>query len=451
MEKFFPFNPLNHKSVFLQPERLVLPFPWIEHIPFASFLVEVLKPGVIVELGVHTGNSYCALCQAVQQNKLPTQCFGIDTWKGDDHAGFYGPEILSNLKLYHDPLYGHFSRLIESTFDEAEIFFSPGSVDLLHIDGCHAYSRVKHDFETWLPKLSPKGIVLLHDTNVHSQDFGVWKLWADIAPRYPSFEFSHGNGLGVLALNSGQPEPLRHFFDLSREQLTTLGNLFYLLGSRLTYHCLNIDFQNKFLERKQQLSVLIKSLDERRPKLVKSSENSPEQRNYCQGKGAQSISFSQGVLDWDLQITKLSQSITKMMVELDTIRSSTCWRLTQGLHKIKKTRFWILVHIFFLLLGQRSLRPIRRYNEYKTVSRHHLFDQVYYLNCYGDVFLSGMDPAWHYILAGALENRDPSRLFNTALYLEQYPELLVSGINPLFHYIRFGYSNGPATNQSSNE
>lgn len=183
------------------PKWLKEPYSWVGHIPFASWLVRVGKPRTIVELGTHSGNSYFAICQAVKQYETGSKCYAVDTWQGDAHALSYGEEIYDMVRKNNEENYASFSKLLRMTFDEALSKFEDGSVDLLHIDGLHTYEAVKHDFETWLPKLAPGAIVLFHDTNVRKDDFGVWKYWAELKAQYADgIEFLHSHGLGVLQI-----------------------------------------------------------------------------------------------------------------------------------------------------------------------------------------------------------------------------------------------------------
>jgi glycosyltransferase involved in cell wall biosynthesis len=217
--------------LFWRPARLGVESAWYGHVPFAHWLVAAHRPGSIVELGAHNGVSYAAFCEAVLREQIDARCLAVDTWQGDKHAGFYGDEVLADLRLFHDQRYGGFSTLLRSTFDEALAAVPDGSVDLLHVDGRHLLEDVTHDFETWRVKLSPRAVVLFHDTNERAHDFGVWRLWGRLARDYPSFEFLHGHGLGVLAYGaevSGAVADLCRLADgrevnAIRERFATLG------------------------------------------------------------------------------------------------------------------------------------------------------------------------------------------------------------------------------------
>jgi hypothetical protein len=113
-----PLSPIFRQSMFWIPDRQA-PSAWDEHVPFAFWLVDVLRPAMIVELGTYHGVSYSGFCQAVKSLSLPTCCFAIDTWKGDQHTGFYGDEVHREFVAFHDKHYSAFSRLVRSTFDEA--------------------------------------------------------------------------------------------------------------------------------------------------------------------------------------------------------------------------------------------------------------------------------------------------------------------------------------------
>jgi hypothetical protein len=172
---------------------------WTGHLAFASDLIAATQPGLIVELGTHWGESYFTFCQTVEQCGLSALCYAVDHWLGDEHAGRYGEEVFEDVRQYNERYYRQFSYLLRTNFDDAAAQFADGSIDLLHIDGLHTYEAVSRDFRTWLPKVSPNGIILLHDICPRHLDFGVWRLWDEIKAEFPdTFEFHHSWGLGVV-------------------------------------------------------------------------------------------------------------------------------------------------------------------------------------------------------------------------------------------------------------
>ncbi len=191
-------------------------YPWLGHVYFAYDLVANTKPKVIVELGVARGISFFAFCQAIKDSKLKTKIYGIDTWEGDKHTGQYDQKIFAQVKNINSTYYPKLNTsFFKQTFDKAVPKFTDSGIDLLHIDGYHTYEAVAHDYQTWLPKMSANGIILFHDIIEKRSDFGVYKLWKILQKKYPTYQFSHSHGLGVVFL--GQNNPLADFVALDLE------------------------------------------------------------------------------------------------------------------------------------------------------------------------------------------------------------------------------------------
>jgi glycosyltransferase involved in cell wall biosynthesis len=287
------------------PNSLQFPNAWAGHLPFAAWVIQEISPKIFVELGTHSGNSYFSFCQSVLEAGISTKCNAVDTWHGDEHAERYSEDVFDKVNAHNAEHYAGFSRLLRMTFDDAVTCFADESIELLHIDGLHTYEAVRHDFETWLPKLAPGAVVIFHDTRVCERDFGVWRLWEELQARYPSnLEFVHSHGLGVLQLNNAPDDKRLEWLQPNSPEKLRLINYFAALGSRQVERF-------ELNELKQHTANLTQAVAEREGQIV---------------------NLNQAVAERDGQIVNLNQAVAERDGQLAALYNSRSWRITRPLH-----------------------------------------------------------------------------------------------------------------------
>jgi methyltransferase family protein len=332
---------------FWLPELVPPDSAWLEHAPFAFWLIGALRPRSLVELGTHRGFSYFAFCQAVLRLQLETRCYAVDNWKGDEHAGFYGEEVFHSVCDENERRYSAFSTLIRSTFDEASHYFTNESIDLLHIDGRHFFDDVKHDFETWQTKLSNQAVVLFHDTNVRERDFGVFRFWEQLCRTHPHFEFLHGHGLGILGIGKALPDRVLTLFaaQANSEARTGIQRVYSRLGSGVTLK-FRVDAKIAALDetlslRSNEIAGLQQALSDRDAKIaaldqslsVRSTKVSALQQALSD-RDAKIAALDQSLSVRSTEVSALQQALSDRETRLTAIESSTMWRATKPLRAV---------------------------------------------------------------------------------------------------------------------
>ncbi len=199
-------------SAFFRPgykaiEDLV-PSDWAGHIPFMFALIDCLKPRRYVELGTRRGASFFAFAQAVREAQIESEAIAISPWAGtpdevdDTECAFEDFTFIARK-------YADFAGYLRMAPEDALHRFSDGSVDLLHLDGFYDYETLSRTLEAWTPKLSPMGVLMVHDIHSHGGDFGVWRIWSELQAKFPTIEFSHSQGLGIACLGRNSSPDLK--------------------------------------------------------------------------------------------------------------------------------------------------------------------------------------------------------------------------------------------------
>jgi glycosyltransferase involved in cell wall biosynthesis len=406
------------------PHSLQFPNAWVGHIPFAAWVIQEVSPKIFVELGTHSGNSYFAFCQSVAEAALSTKCYSVDTWQGDEHAGEYTDEIFRKVNAHNQENYISFSRLLRMTFDTAVAHFEDKSIELLHIDGLHTYEEVKHDFETWLPKLAPGAVVIFHDISVRERNFGVWKLWEELQICYPNnIGFAHSHGLGVLQLNNAPEDNRLRWLHPNTPEKQQLVKYFAALGSRqlerfdlvelneLKQHAANlteavagrdghvINLNQVLAERDSQIISLNQILAERDSQIISLNQILAERDgqiiNFNQvlaERDSQIINFNQVLAERDSQIISLNQILVEQVTSLESIEQrmsalerkiadlyqSTSWRITSPLRifKIKARRAKYISAQLMTLSGWQLVLSKFRTLMYEVFYKHKLKREI---------------------------------------------------------------------------
>lgn len=243
-----PFNPLRHPAIFTQPERSTRVRECYEHIPFAAFAISVLRPKLLVELGTADGDFYSAMCQIVKEQGLETDCYAVV----DETIGV----AQADLRDHHQSNFGAFSHFILS--EEAVAHFPDGAIDLLHINFPWAARDCQRLLETWAPKLSRQGVVMIPGWQMANQAKERNNFQARIAPARAHFEFIHGGGFQALAIGEAVSEEFLEFLTAAVEEPEKTRDFFAQLGRALAERC----------EARRQLGALSGENDELKAKLA---------------------------------------------------------------------------------------------------------------------------------------------------------------------------------------
>lgn len=148
-----------------------------EHaLPYLLFaLIIARRPKIVFEIGSYRGFSSFAMASALKFNAEFEPLDFFKEWKSKEHPVKKFEKIKGKIFCVDPVLDPHFLRRLDK-FQELKEYINfiqkkSGEIDLsefdridfLFIDGDHTYKGCRDDFLKFYPKISPGGLVIIHD------------------------------------------------------------------------------------------------------------------------------------------------------------------------------------------------------------------------------------------------------------------------------------------------
>jgi hypothetical protein len=325
---------------------------WQEHASFAFWLIERLRPRVLLELGTQAGFSYCCFCQAVDRLDLDTKAFAVDGWRERFASD---PAPLIRLEDHHTR-YESFSTLVDAPFDQAASQFDDGSIDLLHLHNAAACAAFRGNVATWSAKLSDRAILLVHGANLLHDGPVIREFWSELKAKYPAFEFSHGHGLGIAKIGASETH-VDELFALKTEERRDLQLVFTRAGQFVAegirkgdYECLLQDMKRLIQEKQrviQDQQRLIQRLEERIGEVVRSLREHERQLLDYYDDMTERLNASKAKTE-----TVTRELVSVQRKPISNLRKYLKWRTSKKLKKLG----WALSRGFAERMARRELK-----------------------------------------------------------------------------------------------
>jgi hypothetical protein len=167
---------------------------WGSQHPYLSEALELLRPSVIVEVGVWKGASTIFMAEAAKRLGLSSVIIAVDTWLGSSehwlrpqhfaHLPFFGGypalyyKFLSNVA--REGLCDYVLPIPVASIGAAEILSRlEVTADVIHLDAAHDYDSVIGDLRAWWPVLAPGGLLIGDDYRLSGDWQNVRKAFDD--------------------------------------------------------------------------------------------------------------------------------------------------------------------------------------------------------------------------------------------------------------------------------